>query len=55
MEGMFRCDAFGGQIPVIFETARFRTRIMDAVFGIALGTPSRCNPLADRRPVQAHC
>src|SRR4051812_22211440 len=38
MEGVFSCDAFGGQIAMIFEATRFRTRIVDAIFGIALAT-----------------
>jgi len=38
MEGMFGRDAFRGQIAMIFETARLRSGVVDAIFRIALAT-----------------
>ena len=32
---MFRGDAFGGQVAMVVQPARLRTRIVDAIFGVA--------------------
>jgi hypothetical protein len=38
VDGVFSGYTFRGEIAMVVETARLRTRIVDAIFGIALAT-----------------